>query len=341
MYSYIIVIAVNFAITVDKNREKGFETMPREKAASILFITGMFGFAALLNNMEIIFPEILALAVGAWVAKRCPWESRRANLMLSPTLAAFTGMALLKFFPYRPLFLICIAFLLVVVELQLLQSDVFPAISAAILPIIVHADSWLYPVSVGILTSIVLLGKIVLDRQDLGAEEKFPEFWSDPNHAGDSNRWSYWSKVFVVVALIAVAAVYLDAIYLLAPPLIVVFIELTQPNSALWHKPFRVLLLISLAAFSGVFWLLVTVELFNLPFWLFGIFAVSWMFLLYHWFEMYLPPAAALTLLPVIVQSEKLWLYPFQVTVGCLIFVLIARGLFNRPGETGEPLQAD
>lgn len=315
--------------------------MTREKVASILLVTGMLGVAALLTDMEVIFPEIIALAVGAWVVKRCPWQSSSINIFLSPTLAAFTGMALLKFFPYRPFYLICVAFILVVIELQLLQSDVYPAISAAILPIIVHADSWIYAVAVGVLTGIVLLGKLYFDKEK-GMELAYSRKpWLDQNSSFIPNGWQFWLKVFVAVALIAAVAVGADSIYLLAPPLIVAFIELSQPDSDLWHKPFKLWFLITLAAFFGLFWLVVTVDVFKLPFWAFGVFAVSWMFLLYHWFDMYLPPAGALSLLPVIVPPESLMLYPFQVSLGCLMFVILAKVIFRRPEEKGETLQVN
>jgi len=302
--------------------------MNLKQAASIILVSAMLFTGAVLNNMEVIFPEISALAIGAWAMNRSPWQSRRINLWLSPTLAAFTGMALLKFFPYHPFLMITVAFILVLVELKLLNSDVYPSISAAILPIIVHADSWFYPIAVGVLTAVVLCGNILFER----FAHANPALVPGQNNAAYSENglsFTYWVKVFVIVAAVAAAAVISTSIYILAPPLIVVFIEMTQPKGALRKKGFNVLLLVALAAFSGVFWKIVTAQLLHLPLWICGIAAMVWLFFLYNRAGIILPPAGALTLLPVIVPADKLFLYPFQVTIGCAIFIALAAVAFN------------
>lgn len=297
------------------------------KAASIVLVVGMFLTAYLINNNEIIFPEISALAVGSWVMLRSPWQSRKLYLWLSPTLAAFTGMALLKLLPYYPFLLIAAALILVIIQLELLHSDVYPAISAAILPVIVHAGSWLYPVSVCILTGIILGGRAVLGAS--AAEECLqpPGAPVQPRRI-PAPRYGYWIKICLFVLLSAAAAVGFGTLYILAPPLIVVFVELTQPKGALREKHFRVLLLIALAAFSGVFWLLFF-EFLQLPVWFSVLFSMGWLFLLYQWTGISLPPAAAITLLPTIVPPEKLLLYPLQVSLGCSIYIIVAALAFK------------
>lgn len=299
-----------------------------KQAASIILVSAMLFTGAVLNNMEVIFPEISALAIGAWVMNRSPWQSRRINLWLSPTAAAFTGMALLKFFPYHPFLMITVAFVLVLVELKVLNSDVYPSISAAILPIIVHADSWIYAIAVGVLTAVVLFGNILSERFAPANPGLLPAR-INAGYLGNGLSLTYWVKIFVIVAAVAAAAVMSSSIYILAPPLIVVFIEITQPQGALRHKGLNVLLLVALAAFSGVFWQIVTAQLLHLPLWICGIIAMVWLFFLYNRTGLSLPPAAALTLLPVIVPADKLFLYPFQVTIGCAIFVVLAAVVFN------------
>src|SRR5690554_4556944 len=122
--------------------------MNKQTVFAVLLVIGMLATAALMKEKEIIFPEIAALAIGAWVMQPSPWKGRSINLWLSPTLAAFTGMTLIKFLPYPTIFLIAAALVLVIIQLRLLNSYIFPAISAAILPIVVSANSWYYPISV-------------------------------------------------------------------------------------------------------------------------------------------------------------------------------------------------
>lgn len=139
---------------------------------------------------------------------------------MSPTLAALTGVLLLRYVPLPSIFLIGMAFILVVLQLKLLRSEVFPSISAAILAIITHATSWLYPLSVGILMAIIVLGKICL--------EKFGEkgMWAEPSEmlelpekeTGLVSGLAYWGKVFAGVLLISALAFHSSFIFMIAPP---------------------------------------------------------------------------------------------------------------------------
>ena len=244
-----------------------------KKFASIMLVIGMFFAGAFFNNMEIIFPEISALAIGAWVMEKSPWQGRKLNLWLSPTLAAFTGMFLLKFFPYHPFFMIAAALVLVLLELKLLRSHVFPAIPAAILPIIVHANSWLYPVAVCVLTGIILCGKAVFEQNVKPAQGAYfsPPPAQDIQPLETFGSLVYWVKIALPVLLVTALAVGFNSLYILAPPLIVVFIELTKSGGLSFRKYFKALLLIACAAFSGVAWLLLTVNVLNLPLWILAV----------------------------------------------------------------------
>ncbi|MGI6554553.1 MAG: hypothetical protein ACOX2P_04100 [Bacillota bacterium] len=304
--------------------------MNKRIIAAIVLVVSMFAAAEFVGDLEIIFPEISALAVGAWVMEKTPWKGPRINFWLSPTLAAFTGMAILKIFPYNSLLMITATLFLVIVQIELLNSEVFPSISAAILPIIVQANSWIYPISVCIMAGIIACGKAFLDKTS-GLKEKADSVELDiDSNQKVQNSVKYWLKISAAVILIAAAALNFDVRFILAPPLIVVFIELTQPHSLLREKPVKVLLLIVLAALSGVLWLVLVVEFLNLPLWVFSILAMAWLFMLYHWIGVQLPPAGAITLLPAIVPVESLFWYPLQVTFGCILFIIISLYFFSR-----------
>lgn len=291
--------------------------MKKGIAASIALVACMYAAAALLNESEIIFPEISAVALGAWVMPQLPWEGKDLNVWLSPTLAAFTGMLIIKVFPFNSFFMIALALVLVIIQLQLMHSGVFPAIPAAILPILVRANSWIYPISVCFLTGIVLAVRRLARRDSVQGEE--PEA-APVEHCRQKNL--YWVKISVIVLAVAAFAVYFDLIYVIAPPLIVVFVELTQPNGPVRREKLRVLLLVVLAAFSGVLWLYLIKYCFHLPLWVFGTLSFSWLFLLFRWLGIALPPAGAIALLPSIIPASIIWSYPFQVSLGCAVFVL-------------------
>jgi len=58
------------------------------------------------------------------------WGNKSLHFWLSPTIAAITGLAITKFLPYNPFFMIAGAFVLVIVQLNILNiRDVSISIS--------------------------------------------------------------------------------------------------------------------------------------------------------------------------------------------------------------------
>lgn len=298
--------------------------MKTRVAAALTLVVSMFAIAALMNEKEIIFPEIAALALGAWVIPQSSWDKKPVNLWVSPSLAAFTGMAIIKFLPFDSLIMIVVALALVILQLHLMKSHVFPALSAAILPIIVHANSWLYPFSVCLFTGIIWLAKrwLDVDNTQIGKEKPVPENRS-------SFDLKYWGKFYLLVLGVSAFALNFDLPYMIAPPLIVAFIELTQPNSKINRLTF--VLLIGVAAFSGVFFFYFITYFLNWPVWISSAVSFAWLLILCRWMKLALPPAAAITLLPTIVSPQNLWSYPFHVILGACIFVVL-RTLFFQSG---------
>ena len=130
---------------------------------AIMLVIAMCIISEYIGEKEIIFPEISALAIGAWIMEKSTWGNKNFHLWLSPTIAALTGLVITRFLPYSPFFMIVGAFVLVVFQLKIIGSEVTPSFSAAILPILTHAQSWYYPLSVCILTGIIACGKKLID----------------------------------------------------------------------------------------------------------------------------------------------------------------------------------
>ena len=59
----------------------------------------MFVSAQVTGHKEIIFPEILAILTGAWIAKRQPWNTDKFRIWLLTTLSALIGVLLVKYLP--------------------------------------------------------------------------------------------------------------------------------------------------------------------------------------------------------------------------------------------------
>ena len=294
---------------------------------AVLLVAAMFVVAEYTGQKEIIFPEIAALALGAWVMEKSPWKSSPFHFWLSPTLAALTGMLIVRFFEYEPFIMVTAAFCLMVLQLKLARSNVLPSISAAILPIITRSDSWWYPLSVCVLTGIIALGHRALNRY-------VTEEHSTGTTTAAFNRpeSAHWGKLLAGVILITAVAVSFDLLFMVAPPLIVAFVEVSKPGGAVREKAGRALILLGLAAFSGVSWLLLIHSVLHWPIWISACVSTATVFLFYHALRMPFPPAVAIALLPTILPETGLWSYPWQVLAGSTGFFLLSKACFGNSG---------
>ncbi|NCD26154.1 MAG: HPP family protein [Deltaproteobacteria bacterium] len=292
---------------------------------AMALVMAMFGLVDISAEKEIIFPEISALAIGFWIMEKPPWRGSPLVVWASPSLAALTGVALFRYVPLPAFVLIGCAFVLVVVQLKLMRSEVFPSISAAILAILTETTSWQYPLSVSMLMAVIVLGK-------LAGEHFVPDRIWNAAAATDTdpeNGLGYWSKIFCGVLAITALALGSGHLFMIAPPLIVAFIELSRPHHPLRRAPMKTVALLFAAAITGVLWFYVIVTALDGPLWLFGGLALGTVFVLYRAFGTSFPPVAAIALLPVLVPACALWSYPLHVLAGAMLFVSMGVFIFD------------
>ncbi len=303
---------------------------------AIVLVVIMFAIAGTLKEKEIIFPEIAALAFGYWIMEKSPWRGTKIAIWASPALAALTGVLLLRYVPFPPFFLIGTAFVLVVLQLKLLRSAVLPSLSAAVLPIITHTTSWMYPLSVCILTAVIALGRLsleILDHKENSANF-LPE--QEGGREGKKNapaEFMYWGKILAGVLLVSALALQSHYLFMIAPPLLVGFVEMSRPNRAMRRTPGKILLLLVLSAFSGVMWFSLVITIFHGSLWISSGLSLVSVFLLFNVLQVSFPPAAAIALLPVLVPAASLWMYPLHVLLGSTLFILIGIYCFKDTSE--------
>lgn len=288
---------------------------------AILLVIMMFVIVGLTNEKEMIFPEIAALAVGAWVMEQSPWGTTVFNLCLSPTVAAFMGVLILKMFPYSPYLMILGAFMLVIVQLKLLHSNVLPAVSAAILPIITHAHSWFYPLSVFIFTGLIAVGRMLIITASPQQKRSNKVGFSDPEPS--LGKIQYWVKLFLGVMLITAFALRFKLLYMVAPPLFVTFIELSNPCSRLRKRLGGILIELIFSSLIGVMSLYFLHNILYWPIWVSSGLALGELFIVYIILKLPFPPAAAICLLPTLLPKENLGVYPFEIMLGTLSFMAL------------------
>ena len=65
--------------------------------STLLLVGLMVGIAELLNEKEIIFPEITALAVGYMVAQKRSWKVNGKRMLLLITICATVGVLIVRY----------------------------------------------------------------------------------------------------------------------------------------------------------------------------------------------------------------------------------------------------
>jgi hypothetical protein len=293
---------------------------------TMLLVVGMVAIAEHYGINEVIFPEIAALAFGAWVMEERAWPGPAWTIWLSPTLGAATGVLLLRLLPVSLPIVVAVAFVFVLLELRLLRSAMSPSISAAILPVIAGIRSWTYPLAVCLMTAAIAWLSHRRDRAKNASPRPVPAI-AAASEAGPGNarEWLHYGKLVFFVSLLAVLSQSLNWLYMIAPPLIVAFVEIAHPDSPLREKSMkRLLVLLTGCALSGMAWVVLVSRVFSGPLWLAAGLSVATAFLLAKRLGLAAPPAFALALLPTILPPQALFAYPLHVLLGGLLFIGIS-----------------
>ena len=291
---------------------------------AIILVTAVCMISEYFGQKEIIFPEVAALVISAWALSDSESSGRSAHFWLSPSIAALTGVVLVHFLNLPMPIMVMAAFVLVLIQLKLMDSAVFPSFSAAVLPILIHTSSMLYPLSVCLFTALLALGKALIDGKPQSHEDE--ETQSPPRSIlFTKDEFTYWLGILVCITAVAELASVFHASYLIAPPLIVAFVEMTKPSEERPQRSFCMAYLsVTVAAFSGAFWLWLIHNTLGAPMWVAAAISVTSVYLIFHFTKFVFPPSAAIALLPLIIPSGSLFLYPLQVAIGCAVFMLVS-----------------
>lgn len=295
--------------------------------AVILLSAGMMAAASATAEREIIFPEILAIAAGAWFSKKQPWRVSRPQLVLLMTAGAVFGVCAVRFFPVPKLVQTAAAFAFAALLLFFTRTTLVPMLSAAMLPVLLGTTSWVYPVSVFLLCIIIAVIQPVL-------QDSAPPVKAAGNDGFDRKHEARkWLALFVFFCLTAALPLGTGHLYFIAPPLIVMFAELSNPGGTPRKHVGTVFLLMSSAALAGTV-LRYGMELWlHLPLWMVGAVCAALLLLLFTRTKTVFPPAGAAMLLPLLLPANTLWLYPLELSAGCLVFIGASLLLFREKKE--------
>jgi hypothetical protein len=284
--------------------------------AALAFLCAMTLIAELTGEREVLFPEAMALAVGAWIAPVQPWRTGRFQMVAVMTLSAVCGILIVRFLPNSLPLRTAVGLLCTGVLLTCSGVTLVPLISACILPVFLGTESWIYPLSVLALTSAAVLGRLAMERAGL----------RQPLTSGPTPPFSirvrHWSLVMLALALFCLPATALKLPYLVAPPLLVTFAELCAPTSPLRRRPVIVWLTLAAAGCAGTAARMLNVA-FGVPVTICALLAFAVLGLVFRGLDILLPPAAAAAILPMLLPAETLLYYPLLLTAGGALLIAV------------------
>lgn len=292
---------------------------------TIVVVFLMIGASELLNEKEIIFPEVTALAVGMFLAPMLPWKTSYSRMFISITLCAILGVAIVLFIP-APLWVqMSLAYLAGQIVLILSRTSFAPMISAIVLPVMLQTKESIYIVAAITLTLLIIAIKVILDKTKIKTKENYQK-----KEWRVKEEWISLIKRTIIVTILIFIAIKLNNRFVVAPPLLVAFTELSNKKSKARDIPIKVIMTISLCALLGAVMRYLIVICGGWPLTLAAILAALGMIMIVMFMKVYMPPAGAMTILAMLIPNESVVLYPVQVFVGITIFVITAKLCFRK-----------
>jgi hypothetical protein len=297
---------------------------------AVLFM-GIVAFAAHASGLSLLlFPELAALSHDVLTRPRGRWASQPWLLIVTPTVTAIFGTFITRHAPYGAVAVVVLV-LLSLLSIKLLRSSIGPAISAGVLPLVLGERSWIYPVA--IFTDLICLVAVLLLWRRFG-----------PHRAEASERDLQHSRIvdapetptpdrFWVLALIAfvlvlgIAAQSTGLRFILFPPLVVMAYEIfghaKVPGWMARPAVFPVACL--LTATTGT----MAVHCFKTT--MVGVAVTTLVSIgILRAFQVHMPPALAVGLIPFVMASPPNVWYPVSVALGTIALTVCALGYTYR-----------
>jgi hypothetical protein len=289
---------------------------PRRIAAELLalaYIAIVAEVAVATGAFYILFPELGALSHDVFTRPRGSWARAPVLLVITPVLTAVLGTLATRNLPYgyASVMLTVVGALTLILTLR---SPIAPAISAGLLPLALGVRSWWYPP--GIIFGTVLLAVLSLVWKSLAVALERDENTTDASEDEDSvpGVESYWRLLALLVLVIAaVAVVELTGLrFVLFPPLVVIGFEMFVHTR---HCPWatRTLSLPIVCILTAIGGLLCRSYLGTGA--AASVSSMAWGILILRLFDLHVPPALAVALLPQVIDSPTM-MYPVAVGIG-------------------------
>ncbi|MDO5559269.1 MAG: HPP family protein [Oscillospiraceae bacterium] len=290
----------------------------------VLFISLMVILSQTLGEPEIIFPEVAALTIGAWLAPVPVWKTTRLKMSLLITANAFLGVVFVRYID-APVFIKTGALILICyAQLDLFKTSFAPMICAAVLPVYLGTRSWIYPVSAACFVVTVCFIQFIMEKTG------FKSPYQGHTDSGISIRqFSRRIKQWAVLMVIAFVPIAADDLFFIAPPLLVGFTELSDPAGGARKHPVKLVVLTACCAGAGVLCRYIFTITLGLPLAVSAFAAACTVAIVMQYTHLFFPPAGAITILSMLIPQQQLIFYPFKVCAGFTALTLAAIFLFR------------
>lgn len=284
---------------------------------TLLFVTGVSHAAAITGISYILFPELAAISYGVLTKLQGTWARSHFLLIVTPTLTAIIGVLIAKIFPYS-VYSVILSIFSALVIVRSLNSPIAPALAAGYLPVILGEGSWWYPLSVFV--SIILL-VIVLKFLLKTFPNYLPPLQDQSTSTAVQHTKQDWqgTVAFILFIFAALIVSYFSELrFILFPPLVVISFEmLTKPNHCPWTgRPIALFITSILVVGVG----LLTKNYLDSA--TLGVsITMATGILTCRIYNLYLPPAMAIGLLPFVTEHPDVRLL-YSVTIGLLLLTV-------------------
>jgi len=281
------------------------------EALALAYIAIVAEVAIASGAFYILFPELAALSHDIFTRPRGSWASAPVLLVVTPVLTAVLGTLVTRALPYDYVSVMLTVGGSLVIVLAL-RSPIAPAISAGLLPLALGVRSLLYPL--GIVFGTILLAVLASIWKRMSDEPLQNTIVAGEDEDTAPGAESYWRLLpLLVLVLAAVFVVKLTTMrFVLFPPLVVIGFEMfIHTKRCPWAT--RYLALPVVCAMTALGGLLCRRYLGVGP--AGSVSSMAWEILILRIFDLHVPPALAVALLPQVIDSPTM-LYPVAVGIG-------------------------
>lgn len=280
-------------------------------ALSVVALAIMALAADMLGEREVIFPEVAALAVGLWIADKRMWNVRGYEIPLLMTASAVLGVLITTYVDIPVFLQLTIAFFVSTLLMSAMRIPLIPAIAAILLPVLLHTESWFYPASVGIMTTIMAIGTSLLQRWNLKA--RLADVSKREGLSFKAVRT--WAIRYAMLFPLLVVATWNGWLFAIVPPLVIILIELSNPKNMFRNRPVTLWITVLTVAAIGTASRYFLLESAGLPYVVSVSVAFLLAILLMRKAGMMFPPIPALAVIPFILPDTYIY-FPIEVAFG-------------------------